>query len=259
MKKFLLGSLFTMCGLFMTSCLDEGSNQEEGVSYGVVATSSKTAKKIIYSNRIGPSYSARVADDFNIYPGDCCQFSYILDYDIPENSADAVTANGYYTISIIDYVSITKYSVSPSLTDTTTFSSNELTVNSISLSYSTIIDDKVFLATLHDNFLTDQKQTFEMSYDSNQEPEVINGKNVYNLFLRVVKKEDGKSPTITLASAVNAFDMKYFISNFKNKEKNAGSKYLSFRFNYINSLDDEKTKAVWNASETVDYLLSDES
>ena len=48
--------------------------------------------------------------------------------------------------------------------------------------------------------LTDQKNTYIMSMDSNQEPETVDGTDrVYTLCLRAQKREEGKAPTISNA------------------------------------------------------------
>ncbi|MDD2436277.1 MAG: hypothetical protein PHG27_03365 [Massilibacteroides sp.] len=256
MKKLIFASLLTFGAFLMTSCLGEGSNQQSGVSYGVVDISEKTFQKIIQT-AWGSVYSAEVARSTDLTIGDCCQFAFVLDGDIPENTSEAIASNGYYTVTVSQYADVPKSSAVPYLEDTAAISEKELTVASVDLSNTGFIATSgalyLFLQTYHEGFSTDQEQTFSMSFDSNQKPEQVNGKNVYNLYLRVKKTEDGKSLTSTVG-LVNAFDLYNFIYNVKAK----GEDDVKFQINYINSLNDDKTEATWKSSDVMTYTFSDD-
>lgn len=261
MKKLFSCSLMAICVLLMTSCLDGGSNQSSGVGYGVIGYSSKTGKTIIKTGGV-PVYSAEVAASSNIQLNDCCAFAYTLDGDIPENSEEAIAANGYYTVTVSQYADIDKYSVTPYLKDTTLIEEKELTVVSTDMgilkNYDgsiVFIDNKFFLGTYHDGFSSEQKQTLNISFNPDQEPEVVNGDNVYDLFLRVVKTEDGKSSLSQTTQLLNVFDMTSFLNSFEYKEKQASKKSIKFRVNYINTLNEDKTKVTWKSSDVATYVF----
>lgn len=255
MKKLFFGSLLIIGAILMTSCLGEGSNQQSGVSYGVVDLSSTTFKKIIQTSW-GPVYSPEVANSSDISIGDCCQFAFTLDGDIVENSSESIAANGYYTITVSQYADIPKSYAESYLEDTSAIAENELTVTSIDMTNTGFIatsDAKyLFLCTYHDGFSTEQEQTLTLSYDYNQEPELVNGDNVYNLYLRVKKDEDGKSLTSTVA-LVNAFDLYSFLYSIKAK----GEDSAKFKINYIYSLNDDKTVATWKSSDVITYTFDE--
>lgn len=256
MKKLILGSLLAVGTLFITSCLDGGSNEQSGMAYGVIGHSEKTYQTIIKST-FGPCYSPNIANDPNISPNDCCAFSFSIDYDLPENSNEAVVANGYYTVAVTQYSPVDRYQVAPYLTDTATILQDEMTVNSVDFSGLALVEDMIFIPTYHEGVLQDQKQRFELSYDSNQEPESIGGENVYNLYLRVVKTADGKGATQSVGM-LNAFNIEYFLSSFGQKEKAAGNKVLGFKFNFAKEIDEEKAEIKWATSQVVKYSLQTE-
>lgn len=258
MKKLFLCGALAVSALFMTSCLGEGSNEISDWSYGVISNSDKTYKTIIKSNRYGPLYSQEIASNASILPRQCCFFSFTLNRDLPENSSEAFAANGYYTISSLDgYIDITRYTAVSHLTDTTTLLPEELTVSSIDLSRTGMVDNIIFLPTNHEGFMQDQKQRFEISYDANQEPEQMSEGSVYELVLRVIKTDEGKSPS-GIASLINAFDISHFITTLGQKEKSAGSKELKFRFKYIKKIDEENNSKEWKFSEVITYQLNTE-
>lgn len=263
MKKLFLGSLLAVCTLLMTSCLGEGSNQSSGVGYGVIDYSDKTFKPIIKTGGV-PFYSPEVENFVNkgeANQGDCCIFAYTLDGDIPQNSNESVAANGYYTITVSQYGDIKRHGIQSSLRDTAVIVPNEMLVTSIDMSNTGLLIDKgvkmLFLATVHEDIVKDQKQEFNMSYAMDQEPEVINGANVYNLFLRVEKTAGDKGTTSTQA-LMNAFDMTNFITSLQYKEEQNNKKELKFRINFANELNADSTKITWKASDVLTYTFPTE-
>jgi hypothetical protein len=260
MKKLFLGSLLAVCTLLMTSCLDGGNSQESGIGYGVIGYSEKNFKPILKTGGI-PVYSVEVANSVlkgDLDDGDCCIFAYTLDRDIPENLSEAVAANGYYTITVTQHAIVPQGNISVSLIDTATVLPDEALVFGIDTRNSVFVEDKdvkkIFLATIHENYSDKQKHTFNMSYAMDQEPELVNGENVYNLFLRVVKTEDDKSITST-QQLLNAFDMMRFIENFQYKEAADNKKVLKFRIKYADSFNKDSTRIEWKASDVLTYTF----
>lgn len=260
MKKLFLGSLLAVCTLLMTSCLGNGSNQESGIGYGIIDYSDKTFKPIIKTGGIS-LYSPEVENFVNkgeVERGNCCIFAYTLDHDLPGNSSTAVSSNGYYTVTISQYGDIKRHWVESTLSDTAVVAPNEMLVSSIDKSNTVFLIDKgvkmLFLATVHENFVKDQKQDFRMSYATDQEPELVNGEDVYNLFLRVEKTSDDKGTSSTQA-LINAFDVNDFLTSFQYKEEQKSKKSLKFRVNFANKFNADSTKIEWKASDVITYTF----
>lgn len=260
MKKLFLGSLLAVCTLLMTSCLDGGSNQSSGVGYGVIGHSDKTYKPILKTGGV-PFYSAEVANSVlkgELNDNDCCVFAYTLDGDIPENSNEAIAANGYYTVTVSQHGIIPKGPVSDFPADTAVVEPDEMLIATVDMSNTGLLIDKnvkmLFLSTVHENYAKEQKQAFSMSYSMEQEPVLVNGEKVYNLFIRVVKTQDDKSITST-QQLLNAFDLNRFIQNFQYKEEQDSKKALKFRINYANKFNADSTKIDWKASEVLTYTF----
>ncbi|MDD4515102.1 hypothetical protein [Massilibacteroides sp.] len=258
MKKLFLGSLFALCTLLMTSCLDGGSNQNSGQTYGVIEY--VNGKMLVNVGGGTYFYSPTIAADFSVNEGDCCFFDFVLDYDLAENADVATT--GYYTVTTSYYSLIDNYYTSSSLRDTANIDPQELVVQKIESlsSYSTIwpmIDKNMFLVTYHEGILKGQTQRFDLSFDANQEPEVVNGENVYNLFLRVTKETEGTSPSQS-GGIVNAFNLNSFLYTIGTKVQSAGKTNVKFKINYISSLNDDNTKAEWSSSDVATYTFPTE-
>lgn len=258
MKKLFLGGLVAACGVFMTSCLEGGNNQFSDYAYGVIEDG-MTIKLINIGDESIKFYSSSIASDLSIMNGDCCLFQYTLDYDIPEN-AD-ITNKGYYTVTSSYYEKINNPYVSSVLTDTTVIDPNELAITKIeSLSSGyiwPIIKGNMFLPTYHEGILKNQKQEFNLSFDSAQEPETINGDKVYNLFLRVIRTAEGESPSGN-GAIVNAYNMNSFLNTIGRKVQSEGEKKVKFRIHYISKIDEKKEVAEWSISDIATYTFPEE-
>lgn len=265
MKKLILGSLIVAAsGLCMTSCLDGGSNQTSGYAYGVIEMGTLGQKFINVGEGSIKFYSSAIANDASIDYGDCCLFAYSLDYDSDAN-IDAST-KGYYTVASDYYEKINSPYVQYPLADTTTIDPKELVVTQIenlgsNYSIWPLIKSSsniyMFLPTYHEGVLKGQKQSFDLSFNLEQEPQQVSGENVYDLYLRVVKTADGESPSSS-GSIVNAFNMTTFLSTIGRKEQNDGKSYVKFRIYYVNELDKEKETIKWSSSDIATYTFPTE-
>ena len=262
MKKLFLGSLLAVCTLLMTSCLDGGNNETQNFAYGIIDYSEKTLKPIIYSTH-GPFYSAQIEKSFfegKLDRGDCCYFHYILNMDIPENSSESTSVNEYYTVTVDDYFDIPQGRLSSSLQDTTIIAPEEMLVSLIDSDNSGFLATKkdiqmLLIATIHEDYDKNQEQEFSLSYDVDQEPELVNGENVYNLYLRVVKTKEGEKSLSSKQGFINAFNITQFLNTMKYK----GEKKVNVRVNCIESLNEEKTEiADWVSSNVLTYTFPKE-
>lgn len=262
MKKFLLGGLLTVCTLLMTSCLGEGSNQSTGYAFGIVEYSQKAGGYVFNVGDTYPFYSAEMATNSSIYPGDCCYFYYEYDADIPANADVATTGYVTVTMSPSYYTTITDYYVNSGVIDTATYipSPSELPIVKIEPLSSgyiwSIIDNYLFLPTYHEG-LTGAKQTYSLTFDSEQTPETSTGENVYNLYLSTTLTSAGTSPTVNEIK-VNAFNISPVVNSVGQLEKAAGKSYFKFKINYVSSLTDDNSKATWASSDVATYYFATE-
>lgn len=237
--------------LLLTSCLgDGGSTVTQNTVYGVIELSSKTMTNMVCVDNAGTLFfNSEIAKDVSIESGDCCILAYTLDQGSAENQN--VATKGYYTVAKNGYAELDRWGLNSNLTDTAKIMENEQVIANIGNSYG-YIKGKMFLETQHKDFLTDQKNRYELSYDPSAKPEELEGNRVYNLYLRTVKKTDGKSPSGN-ASIPNAYDLQRFVFSVTSTEKAAGAKAIYVRFNYIKEFNKDTTAATWGV--TLPYQL----
>lgn len=263
MKKLFLGSLLAVCALLMTSCLDGGKNEYSGVGFGVVGYSEKSFKPVLHMAGGVTFYSPEIDKNVTlgkISPNDCALVGYYVDNEIPENSPENVAAYGFTTATITNYTNVPRIPFSFQLQDTTVVDPDEMLVSmvdNLNTGLAFVKKDlwKILIATNHDDFVEGQKQEFSLSYNPEQEPEIVNGEKVYDFYLRVVKTQDGEKTLTTQQGLLNAADATQFVNAIKAK----GEKTLSFRINCVKKLNEDKTKiAEWISSEVKTYPLPEE-
>ena len=246
----LIVALLSVFGL--SSCI-QGDNVSEGQAFGVLEFNDNYTP-VLYSS-YGPFYSPSIntlLDDYKMNIGGCYIFTYRLDADLPENSQNVVNANGYYTVSIIDYHEIDRYPMDSYLTDTSTVMPNEIAVSSV-------YDNSYYL----EGFLfmyqsvtqpSDLELNWNMSFDYNtMMPTVENGVRYFDVFVRATKKNEGTKSTVNM-QYLNAYSMGSYLQSAANSEKSIlGSSYnelsstFAVRFNYASTIDAETQKITWRS------------
>lgn len=244
--KFLVAAAATGMVL-LTSCLGETSNTSSGSTYGIIDYSS-TYMKMVYPADNLPWYSP-VIDKSDLERGDCVFFAYTINGDDPVNNA----GNPYVTIEVPEkgYRVVSQTSVTPYLseedTSSTAMKKNELTFSNVAAANSiSVIKDRLIMIFAHPESKQDQKNRYEMFFKSGDVKEV-DGKRVYDLYIRGIKEADGKEAT-GLSSFEQMFDTESFFSNTKQMEKNAGNKLVNFRLNYYKEFNKDTTIGVWDKS-----------
>jgi hypothetical protein len=118
---------------------------------------------------------------------------------------------------------------------------------------------KIVVIPTFASVLTDQKNTYIMSMDSNQEPETVDGTDrVYTLCLRAQKREEGKAPTISNAMDPIAVEGGTLYSMLKGKESAAGKKIVSYRVKYPLTFNADSTKiATWGYSKISQFSIEE--
>jgi hypothetical protein len=245
MKKLFLGSLLAATLMLLNSCLDgENSSSSEGQAFGVVEMSMKTLGNVIYYNDLDlPLYSPTLSS--KILDGECCLLYYTFKSEDNQN----VATLGYYTVQEQGYAVVDKGIVIPIKTDTAVAKTNELPMEDlVAVNY---VKGYLFLNSYHNAMDTGQENRYELSYNMEQEPVLENTssygmQNVYQLYLRVVKLADGKSPKENQIIP-RAYYVKYFFDAVSSAEKAKGKTDYYFKINYIKSFDTDSVPS-WTSA-----------
>lgn len=246
MKRLKFLGAAAVAALMLTSCLDGGSNEVSGVTYGVVKYSTTSYKNLLYELTGMTVYHVNLEA---LTDGDC-----ITCYrKINQGDAANKSAGEYWTASELTYDKIDKGTVLYSVEDTSVYKAGEM--SAIEVGVVGYIQGMLFVQSAHPNSASDQTVGMTLSYDRSGETETVDGQNVYNLFLRVQKISDGKSTTGNVAFN-NVFRMDDFFAYASAAEKAKGKEVVNFRFNYIKEFNADTTQATWATSKVINYQIT---
>ena len=239
---------------FLSSCL-KGSNEWEGIAVGVLSINSRNMQPILTtSNAVlhAPSF-VTLCNEGKMNYNDCYIILCKLNSDLPENSASAIEANGYQTVTLLDYSVIQKSSLNDYLVDTANILPSEmpLTVGLESMDYAA---NHLFLShrvTIPD----DWELTWSMSYDYNTMlPTIEGGQRYYDLFIRATANKQTENTQKIDKSFVNAYDMRdYFRRAATNEKSHLGTGYspssskFTVRFNFATIINNELNTLTWGS------------
>ncbi|MDR3250040.1 MAG: hypothetical protein LBT42_00035, partial [Tannerella sp.] len=254
MKKLSLFIVMTLMSvLWLTSCL-EGSNVEQNVTIGVLdyGNTFEPVLKTNGGNVYSPNLNTLIAlQEMEI--GGCYYFQYSLDRDLPENSANAVTANGYFTVTLLSNPQkIPQYYLSSYLTDTASVLPDEIAVLSGCDGMDYVERRLIMQHTV--SHPSDFELNWSLSYDhSTMMPTEDNGQRYYDLFLRATVSKRGDKTVASENTPVNAYNIDNYFEDVAYREKNLlGSSYNSstskfnLRINYAAEIDDNQN-IIWKS------------
>lgn len=245
MKKLKSFGVAAVVALLLTSCLD-GKNESPVDGFGVAEFSIDAMGTVVYINDALPVYSPQFKD---LKDGDCVYFRSTY------RGEDNDGSKKYWVVTNAAYSVLDSRGYLSSYIDTANIRTNELTAIDAGLS-SYVIKNYLFLYSGHEKTPADQKNRYTLEY--NQEPNTVDGKRVYDFFLRVEKETDG-----TGTAGSNGFN--YAINtggqfkSLESKELSAGNEQLNIRINYLKSYDAETKKAVWGKSQVYSVALQKET
>ncbi|MDL2304944.1 hypothetical protein LJC72_06350 [Bacteroides sp. OttesenSCG-928-D19] len=249
----------------LTSCLD-GSNESTGEAIGVVDFSTKSTKPVLktyYGEFYAPELSTLLSDATIGY-GDCLYIYYKIDYDLAENSPAMVETNGYYTVSLYNYVPFERNYLSHYLTDTATvMADNEVAIldglclnGGINGFY-----DRYMFVTHIVNQPENLELRWDLSYDrESMMPTEENSKRYYDLFVRAVPTNTSEKTKVDYPHCVS-YDMGSYLREVAQAEKEAlGGSYVAtnskftLRVNYPSEIKGDTI--VWSHKEWEQYVAS---
>lgn len=258
MKKTSLGAMAAATLLF-TSCLGDGNNEQTLQGFGVVDFSMEAMRNVAYIDDYTPICSAEGAfDDLNA--GDCIYFTSTYSSDNPAN------ASGKKYLTVTNTAVLNKLDKGDFISrlDTANIKPGEMAVLDAGVlpysctQYSFTNHNYLFVGSSHANVATDQKNSYFLECNYDQEPVEVDGKRVYDFFLRVVKNEDGKGVTGT--NPFNyAFQTGGFFKTLEARETAAGKETLNIRFNYIKEFNADTTAATWGRSQVYSIQIYTEN
>ncbi|MBP7486865.1 MAG: hypothetical protein KA789_05470 [Parabacteroides sp.] len=232
--------------VMLTSCLGEGGSETSlyGIP-GVVEYDPLTFKKVVHISDGSLIYSSALESDASIQEGSCCLIDMFIDY-----STQNVAQTGYYTASISNYVDVDQWNAI-NTSDSLKLKDKEQVIYDIpSLTY---ISNRLFIYSQHKE-QTDQENTYQLSFNPNEEVKVVDGYRTYNLYLTCQKTKDGKAPEVT-PYHVNAFNVRSIMQYAATKEKSLGNTEFSFKIKYISTINSDSTfltsstdRITWNVS-----------
>lgn len=257
MKKLKFLGVMAMATVLLTSCLDGGSNESSLNGFGVIDLSMDAMANVAYIDDYTQVYSPQFKD---LSEGDCIYFSSTLKRDDPANDG----SKKYWTVS--DAIVLNKLDKSDEFgaaLDTANIIPNEIAALDAGLlraitEYSFTIKNYFFIGSSHEKVAPDQNNRYIMQYDPNQEPQEVDGKRVYDFFVRIVKESDGKG--ITGSNAFNyVFNTRGYFKILQAKEKAAGKELLNIRINYLKSYDEATNTKTWAKSQVYSTMIPKES
>jgi hypothetical protein len=244
-KLICAASTVAAMAVTLSSCLEGGGNSVRNQTAGVVRLDLNTFKNVLdisaYESFYSPAFS-------NMDEGTCCFIYYELDYELPENSANVITANGYYTVTILDKVEVDRYPLLPTA-DTSGIALPNETPLIAPAQVSGYVKGILFLAHQLKS-PEDQKTEWQLSYDW-QNPYISEeGGNIYDVYLRaIVRVSSTKTSEERYESC--AYDMKTFLESAAQREKSLNKDLVSLRFNYVSEIREDGT-VVWSKADVID-------
>ncbi|KKB60164.1 MULTISPECIES: hypothetical protein [Parabacteroides] len=246
MKKLKSLGVVAAATILLTSCLD-GNNERSLNGFGVIELSMDAMGNVAYIDDYTPVYSPAFKD---YKDGDCIFFTSTYSTDDPANNGtkkyltvtNAVASNPLDKGEFVTYI------------DTANIIPGEIAALNVGVldysytQYSFTNHNYLFMGSSHEKVALDQPNRYILQWDYNQEPQTVDGKRVYDFFLRVVKNGDGKG-----VAGTNAFNYVFNTSSYfktlQSRETAAGNETLNIRFNYIKEFNKDSTAATWGKSQ----------
>lgn len=248
MKEKELYVVLMILGLLLTSCLgDTNTRITMGVQEAVYRSLSSggflvSDGRFLYGSNLGVT-----ADD-----GDCFLIEYSFD------AADS-ELKGSDSLSIemeAQPVEVSLWHSDEELTDTLAVLDGEVLTKSL-LGRKAYIAGRLFLWSNHSE-VSGQQDSFMISYDPANMYTEEDGKRIYTLYLRAVKKaseSDEESTSTETVLRTNAFDIEEFFLGAKERETARGETELNLAIRYVSAYNKDTTECVWSTADLMTVAI----
>lgn len=246
MKKYILyGALVCL----FTSCLkDVNSVFNPGETPAVVRRDALSGL-IVADTRYGAIYSEKLNSNTE---GKCLLVDFTYDATNAENMN--VEQNGYYTVNLQNQISVSQTNIKEGNSPFTSLLPNEqpilAPVTPGADALFACINNNLFLPSA---YLTTLKQTvkWELSYEPNPSPVIVNDLKAYPLYLRAWATGGRAEEALdTVLVAENAFQIESFVQALRQQGGWEEREGLYVVLNYINYIDSkDSTRYEWGATE----------
>ncbi|MDR1332272.1 MAG: hypothetical protein LBK07_09240 [Tannerella sp.] len=244
MKKELFSSCkligVALAATMLSSCLEGGGNTTSGQVVGVVRFDLNSGKNVLDISAYDSFHSLAFS---NKEEGTCCYVYYELDYEDPENTAEKIAANGYYTVTVLAQEEINRFYMLSEADTVSVALPNETPLKDPVPQIGGYVKGILFLGHLL-NARPKQVTDWRLSYDREHMSVDENGENVYDVYLRATIRSEGTTTAEDMYET-SAYDMTPYIENAARLEKNLGKDKVSIRVNYVSDINDDGT-VVWD-------------
>lgn len=240
--------------VLLTSCLGDGGGNSGSMSAVLGQVEYTNSGKMVVNTGYGTFYSAQLPLDY--MPGDWVYISFSYDMDSEENAnADA---NGYIVIQLTQVATVPTapvYQTDLSM-DVALTAEIPLTSAVIGVGYDSYFQYYLghLLVTSEFEALTDQRNSFSMTFNPSQETTSEGGTNVYNVYIRAVQTLEGKTPKVS-TQAAHVYNVEYILDAINTKEKENGASTYGLKFHYVKAIDEETREVEWASNEVIKFAV----
>lgn len=246
MKRYVLYGAF-VC--LFTSCLkDVNSVFNPGETPAVVRREALSGL-IVADTRYGAIYSEKLNSNTE---GKCLLVDFTYDAANAENMN--VEQNGYYTVNLQNQVSVSQTNIKEKNSSPEALFPNEqpvlAPVSPGGEAWFVCIDNHLFLPSAYLTTL-DQTVKWELSYEPEPSPAIVDNIKVYPLYLRAWATTGRTEEALdTALVTVNAFQIESFVQALRAQGEWDEREGLYVVLNYINYIDSkDSTRYEWGATE----------
>ena len=263
MKKLkVLGVAAAAVGMIsLTSCLGDGKNTSTVYGLGVVEFSMDAFGNVVTDDygtvAYSPAFAGLNAGDYVVYTG-------MIDY-------DTQTSNKYMTVDVEQngFARLSRWYSDPMQGDMKTPLPNEALVTealfaqiyaNLGTSSGAFIhsaNQNVFIQTAYKDIPNDRKFSYQLFYDADMETVGVDGRKVYDLYLRATVSDPGENVEANY-SYTDVFDLNQFLSRATQIARSKGDERIYIRLNYANSFNADTTEVTYKQAEVAAYPVFQE-
>ena len=118
-------------------------------------------------------------------------------------------------------------------------------------------NQNVFIQTAYKDIPNDRKFAYQLFYDADMETVGVDGRKVYDLYLRATVSDPGENVEANY-SYTDVFDLNQFLSRATQIARSEGDERIYIRLNYANSFNADTTEVTYKQAEVAAYPVFQE-